>query len=134
MRLPRWLVFVSLGVLLALLWHSTAAAQQPQQEPRLRIPTTALIMASAADWATTYHALKFYRMREANPLLRYLDDEPAKLVGLGSAIDAGAIFGWNYTVGRKNPRLAAAGLWTMTAFRTYLAIHNLRNERRADRR
>jgi hypothetical protein len=91
-------------------------------------------MAAAADWASTYHALKFYKVREANPLIRHLDQQPAKLVALGSAIDAGAIFGWNYTVGRKNPRLAAAGLWTMTAFRTYLAIHNLRNERRATRR
>jgi len=127
MWLPSWLVPVSLSILLTLACHSTAAAQ----ESRLRIPTAAVAMASAADWATTYHALKFYKVREANPLIRHLDDEPAKLVTLGSAIDVGAIFGWNYTVGRRSPRLAAAGLWTMTAFRTYLAIHNLRNERRA---
>ena len=127
MRLPSWLVPVSLCILLTLACHSTAAAQ----ESRLRIPTAAVAMASAADWATTYHALKFYKVREANPLIRHLDDEPAKLVTLGSAIDVSAIFGWNYMVGRRNPRLAAAGLWTMTAFRTYLAIHNLRNERRA---
>jgi hypothetical protein len=104
------------------------------QEPRLKIPTAALTIASAADWATTYHALKFYKVREANPLIRHLDEEPAKLVTLGAALDAGAMFGWNYTIGRRNPKLAAAGLWTMTAFRTYLAIHNLRNERRAARR
>jgi hypothetical protein len=55
-------------------------------------------------------------------------------VTVGAAIDVGAAFTWNYTVGRRNPRLAAAGLWTMTAFRAYLAIHNLRNERRAARR
>jgi hypothetical protein len=130
MREPSWLVPVFLGLSLALVCTSSAAAQ----EPRLKIPTTALAIASAADWATTYHALKFYKVREANPLLRHLDDRPAKLVTLGAAIDAGAMFGWNYTVGRRNPKLAAAGLWTMTAFRAYLAIHNLRNERRAARR
>jgi len=130
MRLSSWLVSVSLSLVLTLVCQSTAAAQAPQ-DPRLRIPTAAVIMAATADWATTYHALKYYKVRESNPLIRHLDDEPAKLVSLGSAIDAGSIFGWNYTVGRKNPRLAAAGLWTMTAFRTYLAIHNLRNERRA---
>jgi hypothetical protein len=30
--------------------------------------------------------------------------------------------------------MAAAGLWTMTAFRAYLAIHNLRNQQKAARR
>jgi len=130
MRLPSWLVPVCLCVPLTLVCHSRAAAQ----DSRLRLPTAAISIAAAADWATTYHALKFYKVREANPLIRHLDDEPAKLVTLGSAIDVGAIFGWNYGVGRRNPRLAAAGLWTMTAFRTYLAIHNLRNERNATRR
>jgi hypothetical protein len=30
--------------------------------------------------------------------------------------------------------MAAAGLWTMTAFRAYLAIHNHINEHRSERR
>jgi hypothetical protein len=30
--------------------------------------------------------------------------------------------------------VAAAGLWTMTAFRAYLAIHNSRNMLRSGRR
>jgi hypothetical protein len=93
-----------------------------------------MAIAAAADWASTYHALKYYKVREANPLIRHLDDEPAKLVVMGAAIDLGAAFAWNYTIGRKNPQLAAAGLWGMTAFRAYLAVHNMRNERRAARR
>jgi hypothetical protein len=30
--------------------------------------------------------------------------------------------------------MAAAGLWAMAAFRTYLAIHNMRNTTKAERR
>lgn len=104
------------------------------QESRLKVPTMAAGVAAAADWATTYHALKHYRVRETNPLLRPLDHSPSSLVSLGAAIDAGAFSVWNVTVGRKNERVAVAGLWAMTAFRTFLAIHNLRNTRRAERR
>lgn len=59
---------------------------------------------------------------------------PGKMVMLGGAIDFGAVAVWNYALGRKHPRVAAAGLWTMTAFRAYLAVHNLRNQQKAPRR
>jgi len=114
----------------------TASAQQaPLPAPeRLRIPTIAASAAAAADWATTYHALTNYHVREMNPLLRPWYDSPRQLVGMGALMDVGAISAWNLTVGQKHPRVATAGLWAMTAFRSYLAIHNLRNERRAARR
>ena len=41
---------------------------------------------------------------------------------------------WNMTMGPRHERLVAAGLWTMTAFRLYLAVHNHMNEHRAERR
>ena len=50
------------------------------------------------------------------------------------AIDVGLVTTWNMTVGRKNEKLAAIGLWSMAAFRTYLAINNIRNQSRAARR
>ncbi len=104
------------------------------QDSSLRLPTYAASAAAAADWASTYHALKFYRVREVNPLLRPLDSSPGPMVSLGGLIDAGGFSAWNLTVGRSHPRIAAAGLWGMAAFRTYLAIHNLRNTRKAERR
>jgi hypothetical protein len=55
-------------------------------------------------------------------------------VALGSLMDAGALSAWNLTVGRRHPRAAAIGLWGMTAFRTYLVIHNVRNMQRAQKR
>ena len=91
-------------------------------------------IGAAADWASTYHALKFYKVRETNPLLRPLDSKPGSLVTMGALIDAGGFSAWNLSVGRKHPRVAAAGLWAMAAFRGYLALHNLRNERRSERR
>ena len=56
------------------------------------------------------------------------------LVSMGAMIDVAGISAWNLTMGPKHPKMAAAGLWTMTAFRAYLAIHNQMNERRSERR
>jgi hypothetical protein len=90
--------------------------------------------AAAADWASTYHALKYYDLRETNPLLQSFQDSPGHLVSVGAALDAAAVSSWNLTVGRKHPRPAAAGLWAMAAFRAYLVAHNLRNEQKVARR
>jgi hypothetical protein len=117
---------------LALACPELAFAQE--REGGLKLPTTMFAAAAAADWATTYHGLKNYRLREGNPLLRPLDDTPARMILLGGAIDVGAVAAWHYGVGRNHPRLAAAGLWSMTAFRAYLALHNLRNQQKAGRR
>jgi hypothetical protein len=113
---------------------SMCPAAAAAQESSLKIPTYAASAASAADWASTYHALKYYRVREINPLLSPFQSSPGSLVTLGAMIDAGAFSAWNLTVGRRNPKVAAAGLWGMAIFRTYLAIHNLRNTRKAERR
>ncbi|MBI2189650.1 MAG: hypothetical protein HYU37_21405 [Acidobacteria bacterium] len=102
--------------------------------PGLSLPTFAAGTASAADWASTYHALKYYRVRESNPLLRALDHSPGSLVTVGAVIDAGAFSAWNLTVGRRHERMAAAGLWAAAAFRAYLVFHNLRTASRAARR
>lgn len=109
------------------------AAGQAQADP-LRTATIAAGAAAAADWASTYHALKYYQVREVNPVLRPLDRQPGALITTGAAIDVGLVSAWNSTVGRRNPRMATAGLWAMAGFRTWLAIHNMRNESRAARR
>jgi len=116
---------------------AAAAAQEPSitaPPPSLKLPTYAASIASAADWASTYHALKYYRVREVNPLLSPFESSPGSLVTMGALIDVGAFSAWNLTVGRKSPKVAAAGLWGMAIFRSYLAIHNLRNTRKAERR
>ncbi len=103
-------------------------------KPSLRLPTIAASAAAAADWATTYHALQNYHVRETNPLLQRWQSSPGQLVTVGAAMDVAAISAWNLTMGRKHPRIAAAGLWAMTGFRAYLAIHNMRNTQLAARR
>jgi hypothetical protein len=104
------------------------------QAAPLKAPTIAATVAAAADWASTYHALKYYEVREVNPLLQGLDHAPGRMISLGAVMDAGMISAWNLTMGRSRPRVAAAGLWGMTAFRSYLALHNFLNERKAGRR
>ena len=116
---------------------SLARAQEPSrtaQSPSLRLPTIVASSAAAADWITTYHALTNYKVRETNPLLRPWYDSPGQMISVGAMIDLGGVTAWNLAMGPRHPRLAVAGLWTMAAFRSYLAIHNLRNEQRAPRR
>ena len=110
------------------------AADAQDNSDRLRLPTLAASAAAAADWASTYHALKYYNLRETNPLLQPFQRSPGKLVTMGAAIDAATFSVWNVTVGRKHPRVAAAGLWAMAGFRAYLVVHNLRNEQKVGRR
>jgi hypothetical protein len=76
------------------------------QENKLKVPTIAASVAAAADWASTYHALKYYKVRETNPLLRPLDGSPTSLITVGGLIDVGAFSVWNVTVGRKHERVA----------------------------
>jgi len=118
------------------IYPAVAAAQEAPALPpsSLKLPTYAASIASAADWASTYHALKYYKVREVNPLLSPFESSPGSLVTMGAMIDVGAFSAWNLTVGRKSPKVAAAGLWGMAIFRSYLAIHNLRNTRKAERR
>jgi hypothetical protein len=125
-------ITIALALVVALAYPGAARAQE--REGGLKLPTAMFAAAATADWATTYHGLKHFRLREANPLLRPLDETPGRLVMLGAAIDVGAVTAWHYAVGRNHPRLGAAGLWTMTAFRAYLALHNLRNQQKAGRR
>jgi hypothetical protein len=121
------------AALLVLCLFPAAAAAQDNSN-RLRLPTIAASAAAAADWASTYHALKYYNLRETNPLLQPFQRSPGKLVTMGAAIDAATFSAWNVTVGRKHPRVAAAGLWAMAGFRAYLVVHNLRNEQKVGRR
>src|SRR5688500_19171682 len=106
------------AVLVICLLPGSAAAQEPPKT--LKLPTIAASAAAAADWASTYHALKYYNLRETNPLLQPFRESPAQLVTMGAAIDAATFSVWNVTVGRKHPRVAAAGLWAMAGFRAYL--------------
>jgi hypothetical protein len=119
------------AALLVVLLPSLALAQQ---HDGLRAPTIAASAAAAADWASTYYALKYFKVRELNPLINPMQHKPGQMISVGVAIDAGIVSAWNLGVGRRNQRLAIAGLWAMTAFRAYLAIHNLRNTRKAERR
>ena len=130
MFLPGRLCVLAAALLVAALIPTAASAQQTS----LKWPTISAGAAATADWATTYHALKFYKVQEQNPVLRPLQSTPGRLVSMGGVIDVAGISAWNLTMGPKHQKMAAAGLWTMTAFRAYLAIHNHMNEHRSERR
>ena len=129
---PRLRVLAA-ALLVALIIPSVASAQEPQRNPLL-LPTIAAGTAATADWITTYHALKFFKVQETNPLLKPWQASPMRMVSLGGVIDVAGVSAWNLAIGPKHDKIAAAGLWTMTAFRMYLAVHNHLNEHRAERR
>ena len=111
-----------------------AIASAQELRPGLKIPTTIASIAAAADWASTYHAMSNYHVRETNFLLQGLQNSPGKLVIAGAAIDAATFTAWNTWVAPRQPRVASAGMWAMAGFRAYLVFHNLRNEQKALRR
>jgi len=128
--LRNWRVRVLAAAVLAVaIIPSTASA-----EGTLLLPTIFASGAAAADWTTTYHALKFYRVQEQNPFLKPMQATPGRMISVGALMDVGGVTAWNSLMGPKHEKLAAAGLWTMTAFRVYLAVHNHLNEQRAGRR
>ena len=129
---PRWRLSAVLFALCVLVFSGPASAQELPKT--LKLPTFAASIAAAADWGSTYHALKHYELRETNPLLQSFQNSPGNLVTAGALMDAAAFTTWNLTMGRKHPRIAAAGLWAMTGFRAYLVLHNLRNTQKAARR
>ena len=90
------------GFLLLIVFAFPGAARAQDRPPQqsLRLPTIAFGSAAMADWATTYHALKNYQVREANPVLRPFDHLPGRMVGLGAAIDVGMATGWNAAIRR----------------------------------
>src|SRR5688500_3223953 len=123
---------LSAALLVLCLVPALASAQDNLDS--LRVPTIAASAAAAADWASTYHALKYYNLRETNPLLQSFQKSPGQLVTMGAVMDAAAFSAWNVTMGRKHPRIAAAGLWAMAGFRAYLVAHHLRTARKVARR
>src|SRR5215831_5150245 len=128
--LHNWRVrALAAAVLAATIVPSTASAQGT-----LLLPTIFASGAATADWATTYHALKFYRVQEQNPFLKPMQASPGRMISVGALMDVGGVTAWNSLMGPKHEKLAAAGLWTMTAFRVYLAVHNHLNEQRAGHR
>jgi len=129
--LHNWRVHVLAAAVLAVtVVPSTASAEGTH----LLLPTLFASGAATADWATTYHALKFYRVQEQNPVLKPMQTTPGRMISVGALMDLGGVTAWNSVMGPKHEKLAAAGLWTMTAFRVYLAVHNHMNEQRAGRR
>ena len=110
----------------------TASAQELR--PSLKVPTVIASVAAAADWASTYHAMTNYHVRETNVLLQGLQGSPCKLVTAGAAIDVATFAAWNTIIGPRHPKVAVAGMWAMAGFRTFLVVHNLRNEQRSLRR
>ena len=131
-RALRLMAAVFVVSLLPGIGATSASAQELR--PSLRMPTTIASIAAAADWASTYHAMSNYHVRETNFLLQPFQRSPGKLVAVGAAIDVGTFTAWNMVIGPRHPKVAAAGMWGMAAFRTFLVVQNLRNEQRALRR
>jgi len=85
------------AVFVVFLLPRTSSAQELR--PSLKVPTTIASIAAAADWASTYHALTNYHVRETNILLQPFQKSPGKLVVVGAAIDMATFTAWNKWVG-----------------------------------
>ena len=129
--IPRGWRLAAAVFVVSLFGLGTGRAAAQELRPSLRIPTTIASVAAAADWASTYHAMSNYHVRETNIFLQPFQKSPGKLVLVGAAIDAATFTAWNTVIGPRHPKVAAAGMWAMAGFRAYLVVHNLRNTQKA---
>jgi hypothetical protein len=99
------------------------------------MPALVWAAAVATDQATTYQFSSHYPniLHEQNPFIQGLDRHPIWLVAAGTAIDATTGWAVYRFLGRQHPRLAKVAFYSAAAYRTYLAIHNVRMMRRAER-
>ena len=111
-------------VLAVLTFKGEAGAQE------LDVPTVAFASSAAIDWVTTYRNRNYFR--EGNPMIAWLDHKPAAMIGLGVAIDAAGVYGWQRLT-RNHKRLRAVGLYAAAAARVAVAVRNDRMRRSARR-
>ena len=130
-RIIRTLLMHMRALLLALvLLPATATAQE---SPRLKLPTTVYLVAITADKATTLNCTLRPGCWEDNPMYRWADKSggaPLQMA-VSTGVDLVSIWAWNKTVGRKHPKLAAFGLYSMAAIRATVAARNYARVRRS---
>ena len=110
-----------------------AAAQEPHEQPRLKMPIVLWTAAVSADQITTYTFLNRHDglLHEQNPLVRGLEPHPAAMLAAGSAIDAASGWAAWRLLGRRHPRVATMVFIGAAAYRAYLTGHNVQSMRRA---
>lgn len=92
----------------------------------LDVPTIVFASGAATDWVTTYRNRNYFR--EGNPAIAWLDHRPVAMIGLGVAIDAAGLYGWQRLT-RNHQRLRAIGLYAAAATRLAIAYRNDRMRR-----
>ena len=92
----------------------------------LDLPSVAFASGAATDWVTTYRNRNYFR--EGNPMIAWLDHKPRAMIGLGVAIDAAGVYGWQRLT-RNRKRLRAVGLYVAAAARVAVAVRNDRMRR-----
>jgi len=119
---------VSLVVVLSLARAAAAQGADSRPEQQLKISAAVWSAAVAADHVTTFQFRSKYPtlLHEQNPLVRGLEEHPAWLVSVNSAIDASTGWAVYKFLGTRHPRLATLAFYGAAAYRTYLSVHNVR--------
>ena len=94
----------------------------------LRLATAVYAIAGALDVASTA-AFVLRGGHEGNPLLAPLQKQPALMLAAGVATSVTSVWAWNHFVGRKHPKLAAAGLYAASAAHVFLVANNYKKHR-----
>jgi hypothetical protein len=92
-----------------------------------RLPLLVFSAGAAADWSSTAWALRNPTSHENNPAIAWAKS-PAAIIAAGAGIDAVGAYAWMKATGH-HPKIQATGFLVAAAFRGYLAIQNIRNNR-----
>lgn len=100
----------------------------------LKVPMAFYASAAALDLHSTYNVLQFEKKHEANPLGRWLEDQPVALVAFSAATDATTVYLLHRWVGKRHPRFEKVALYVAGAVRIAAAAHNYTNTNGAVRK
>lgn len=114
----------AIAVIVILLWTVPAAAQAPHAWP-LHLSLASSITAEAADLSVSMYSFGRGGFREANPVLRPLQDRPIQfaIAKMGTAAGASYLF---VRIHDKHPRWAVALSIANTVLKSYIAVRNQR--------
>jgi hypothetical protein len=110
-------------IIAAVILLTVASAAQAQESSSLKRATAVYAAAGTLDVLSTA-AFVLRGGHEGNPILSPLQDKPVVMLTVGVAGATGGVWAWNRYVGRKHPKIAAAGLYVAAGAHLYLAARN----------
>ncbi len=100
----------------------------------LRTATQVFAVTAAADWTMTGIGLSRGAFTELNPSLRWAQNDPARVVAAGVALDVAGVYALHHWVAPRHPKVAVVVLYAQSAARVYFVSRGVQFMQQQGRR